>query len=201
MASNVEICNLALSHLGSGKEISNLETDRSSEALVCRRFFDITVDLVFRGFDWPFATRFVSLGLVETDPTEEWGFSYRYPTDCRRFIRIPSGVRNDSRESRTPYKIMSDSQGRLILTDKEDAQAEYIALLTDPQQWPNDFSMAVSFLLAVYIAPRVTGGDPFGMAKRAEALAEYQRSTAMANSANEQQDDPIPQSEFIRDRE
>ena len=43
MASSTEIANLALSHLGNGTEIADLETERSSEASACRRFYDVAL--------------------------------------------------------------------------------------------------------------------------------------------------------------
>lgn len=201
MSSNVEICNLALSHLGVGTEISDLTTERSAEALACRRYFDHVRDLVFRAFPWTFATKTVALALVEEDPNEEWGFSYRYPSDCLMFRRIQSGIRTDTNDTRVPLKIGRDDAGKLIFTDKAEAIAEYTVLEEDPERYPPDFVSAFSFLLASHIAPRMTGGDPF---KRGEqAMANYKGAIeeAKSNAANEEQPDREPESEFIRGRE
>src|SRR3990167_2163908 len=132
MPSEVEICNMALGHLGVGKEIANLETEKSTEASLCRRFYANTRDEALRDFPWPFATKLAALGLIEEDPNDEWGFSYRYPSDCLRLRRLLSGLRNDTRQSRAPYKIGKDDQGRLLFADLEDAEAEYTARITDP---------------------------------------------------------------------
>ena len=105
MASKTEVANMAISNLGTGKEIGNIDTENSQEASACRRFFDIALEAVLRDFAWPFANVTASAGLVDTNPTTEWGFSYRYPTSCLRLIRILSGVRNDTRQSRAPLKI------------------------------------------------------------------------------------------------
>lgn len=201
MPSDVAICNLALSNIGVGQEISNLTTERSAEALACRRYFDHVRDLVFRAFPWPFATRIQALALVEEDPNEEWAYSYRYPTDCLMFRKIQSGIRNDTRQTRVPTKIGNDSAGKLIFTNKEDSIAEYTVLVEDPEQYPPDFVSAFSFLLAAHIAPRLTGGDPFKMGDK--ALAKYQAAIgeAESNAANEEQAEELPESEFIRARE
>src|SRR5665648_440114 len=98
MSSATEICNMALGHLASGKEIANLETERSAEAIACRRFFDSARDAVLRDFSWPFATKIKALSLIEEDPNSEWAYSYRYPTDCLNFRRILSGTRTDTRD-------------------------------------------------------------------------------------------------------
>ena len=102
MNSKVDICNLALTHVRLGATISSLEED-SQEAIVCNQFFDIARREVLRGYKWPFATVFGKLGLVEEDPTDEWRYSYRYPVDCIKVIRIKSYTRNDSRQSMSEF--------------------------------------------------------------------------------------------------
>lgn len=199
MPTPVEICNLSLSHLGVGKEIATL-TEDSQEARACNRFFPIAVQTVLRDFPYPFANKFAAAQLVQEDPNEEWGFSYRYPSDCLKLIRILSGVRNDNRQTRTPYKIGHDSAGRLIYTDKRDAQLEYIENITDTSKFPPDASMALSFRLAAYVAPRLTAGDPFKMGERALRFYLGEVAMARANAVNEQQDEELPDSEFIRAR-
>lgn len=201
MASSTEICNLALSHLGVGKEIAALETERSQEASACRRFFDLARDEALRDFAWPFATKIIALGLVEEEPNDEWNYAYRYPTDCLNLRRILSGTRNDTRQTRVPHRIARDDSGRLIYTDTENAEAEYTILVDDPEQYPPDFTMALSLLIASYIAPRVTGGDPFKMGDRALRLYALSIEKARANSINEEQTEEHPESEFIRGRE
>lgn len=201
MSSETEISNIALSHIGNSKEIQNLQTDRSAEGSACRRFYTPALEESLRDFAWPFTTKIADLGLVEEDPNDEWNFSYRYPSDCEMFRRILSGIRNDTRQSRVTYKIGRDSQGLLIFTDQEDAQAEYTVREDDPDRFPSDFVMAFSLLLASYIAPRVTNGDPFKLGVRAFELYAFSIAKARNNALNEQQDDEPPQSEFIRGRE
>lgn len=196
------VCNLALSHLGVGKTISNLETDDTQESRACLLFYDIVRDKIIRGdFAWPFCTKISTLGLVEEDPNDEWSFAYRYPTDCLMVRRFLSGVRTDTRDTRAPYKIARDSSGLLVYSDLEDAQIEYTMRETDNTHYPPDFTMAFSFLLAAYIAPRLTNGDPFKMGERAMAMYDREISRAAAAAGNEEQPDVTPESEFIRARD
>jgi len=200
MATTAEICNLAISHLASGKEISNLDTDRSQEAEVCRRFYTLARDTTLSAFAWPFASSIAALQLVEADPTDEWSYSYRYPTDCLKIRRILSGVRNDTRQSRVPYKIGRDATGLLVYCDLESAEMEYTIKETEASRFPDEFVMALSFRLAALIAPRLTSGDPFGLGKRAIGFYEYEISRAQASALNEEQVEEDPDSEFIRAR-
>ena len=196
MPSTVEVCNLALSHLGISVEIASL-TERSEGARACNRFFDMARDITLRDFLWPFATEFKTLALVEEDPTDEWAYSYREPTESLFIRRIVSGSRTDDEESSIPYKIIGDESGRLIYTDEADAIAEITAKRDTPAIWTSDFVMAVSFLLAGYIAPRVTAGDPYKLGARALQLYSLFRSNAKRTAANEESPDVPPESGIV----
>lgn len=200
MSSTTQIANMALSHLGIGKEISNLDSERSNEALTCRRFYDNARDKTLEDFNWPFACKFETLALVGSDPTTEWKYSYRYPTDCLKVRRIPSGIRNDNRQSRVPFKIVQDDAGHLIYTDMVNAQIEFTAVSNDPEQYPANFVLAFSYLLASLIAPRITGGDNFQVGEKADAKYKALIVFAMATNINEEQEEEVPDSEFIRAR-
>jgi hypothetical protein len=200
-SSDTEICNLALSHLGVGKEIANLETEKSQEASACRRMYSIALDQTLREFDWPFARKIAALNLVEEDPNDEWAYSYRIPTDCVAFRRVFSGIRNDSRSTRTPTEIGQDTTGLILLTDKEDAVGRYTKRVTNVQLYPPDFVMALSLRIAFLVAPRVAGGDPFKVGDAAMKNYMVEIEKARINSIREEQDDELPESEFIRERE
>ncbi len=200
-SSKTEIANLALSHLGIGKEIGNIDTEKSSEASAIRRFFDIARDQALRDFWWPFAKRYTALGLVEESPNDEWGYSYRYPSDALAIRKVLSGIRNDTRQSRVTYEIASDDNGRLIYTDEEDANIKYTALITDVAHYPSDFVQALALRLASYTAPRLTDGDPFGLRETTLRLYIAELGFARSNAVNEEQPDEEPASEYIRFRD
>lgn len=209
MLSKTEICNMAISHLGIGKEIADLDTEKSSEAGACRRFYDVARDSSLRGFNWPFARQFSTLNLITDNTTQidstssylpEWNYYYAVPSGCLSIHRVLSGARNDSRQSRVPYILVQTQSGPQIYTDQINAQIEYTSQLTDTSLYPPDFVMAFSFLLASYIAPRITGGDNFQIGKM--ALEQYLSAISMAKAKalNEEQVDMDPESEFIRAR-
>lgn len=185
MASKTEICNLALSHLGISKEIANVDTEQSQEAKACRRFYDLSRQTVLKDFNWPFATKFANLNLVETNPNDEWAFSYRYPVDCLYARRILSGFREDSESTRISYKVIQDDQGLLFLADKENAQLEYTLDLENTDLFSSDFRIALSYRLAHYIAPRLTAGDPFNLADKTLKKYQIEITNAAANALNE----------------
>jgi hypothetical protein len=204
MTTKLQVCNMALAHLGVGKEIVDFDTDRTSEAAACRLFYDHAIDELFRDFAWPNAKKTVELQLVEEDPNVDWAYAYRYPDDAARIHRIPNGAsRIETRDTRIAYQVGYDSTGaRLIYTDEPDATLEYTMKLDDPTIFPSDVVSAFAFLLAGYIAPRVTGGDQFKLGERAIGLYNWSINKARANAANEElQGDQPAESEFISVRE
>lgn len=201
MATKAGICNMALSHLGVGKEIANLETEKSAEAQACRRFYDEVLSVTLRDFPWPFATKIAALALIEANPNSLWAFSYRYPTDAVYIRRILSGIVPETEASRVSFQLARDSAGKILYTSWEDAEIEYTTLVTETEQYPSDFTMAFSLRLASYLAPRVTAGDPYKLGDRAERKYMMEISQSRATSHNEEAPNRVPESEFITGRE
>jgi hypothetical protein len=206
-----EICNIALTHLNIGKEIKNYTTDMTQEAQAMRRVYPLALRRTLRDFNWPWARRLVTLTIV-TDFTQlilpanaaqpEWNFSYRYPADCEKARRIPSGIRNDNQQSRVPFKIYNDASGALVFTDMGSAQLEYTALLATPEQFmPSDFIESFSYLLAALAGPRLTGGDPFKVVPAVRQNYMLSIAAAKANAVSEEQPEEAPDSELIRVRD
>ncbi len=205
-ASKTEICNLALAHLGQQKGIDDFDNDRGAPARACRLFYDETLRATFRDFAWPFATKFAELALVttlevdDTHPSTEWKYAYRYPADAVSFRRIPSGTRNDTRQTKVPYRLYEDVAGTLLLTDMEDAVGEYTFLREDVERYPSDFVLALSRRLAAYIAPTVTAGDPFKLQDKNFKLYLMELQAAQGTAGNEEQAEELPDSEHLNAR-
>lgn len=66
MATDVEICNLALARIRVLKTISALDTS-TTESTVCTQFYAHCRDTTLEAFDWPFASRRALLTEVEDD--------------------------------------------------------------------------------------------------------------------------------------
>jgi hypothetical protein len=200
-ASKTVIANLALSHLGIGKEIADIDTESSAEANTMRRFYEIARDKTLRDFNWPFATKIANLVLVETSPNNEWAYSYRYPSDCLRLRKIQSGIPYDNRQSRIPYRIGQDDSGKVIFCNLSSPVIEYTKREIVTSLYDSDFTMAFSYLLAHYSAPRLSGGDPFKVGDKAMANYDMEISKAKATSYNEEQAPMEPESSFVRIRD
>lgn len=208
--SPVEICNLALAHLGVSKPIASL-SERSAEAYAMNLFYLTAVKATFRNMRPPFATDFADLSELSNSsdtghPTTEWDRVYTYPTlgdsaaSVLTVTRILSGDRNDNRQTRASYRIVTNASGKRIYCDEPEAVAELIVYREDVESYPEDFVLALSRHLASLTAPLITKGDPW---KREEAnMKLYLMAIAAAgsNAFNEEQPDEEVESEFIRGR-
>lgn len=200
------ICNMALGHLKVARQIQNLATDQSAEGVACRTFYNVVKQEMLEDFKWPFATTQGSLALVQNNPfpfdTEgdsEWQYAYEYPAACVNFIRIISGIRNEARMDRVPFRIFNNSvdNSKLILTDMYQAIGEWTTNVVTEDMFSAAYVMALSLKLAHIIAPMVTGGDPFKLGDRAKALYGEALIKAQGNALNEEQMDMEPESEFV----
>ncbi len=226
--SAVRICNMSLAHLAIGKPIVSL-VDGSQNATICNLFYQQVVEEVLRDFPWPFAWRYAALTLVggteELPVNPDWQYSYRMPTDASAIHRLlttqPNTVSVDwdltapstnfrSDTSRIPFAVGSDDDGGLVFCDQPvvDAtdtslalpQVEYISE-TDVSLYAPDVAQAMAFKLAFYMAPALTGGDPFRLGARAAEMYEVTILKARGAASREHQNAPAPESEFIRVRQ
>jgi hypothetical protein len=179
-----QICNLALSRLGSSLFITAL-TDTTVQGIQCNLVYANARDMVLEGFPWNFATRTELL----TEQTEEthplYSFVYAYPSSCLRVLRVfPAGAAKTTREVFEVYNtVITATQYKRIASDIEDAYAEYILAVTDPTLFSLGFVDAMAWKLAAMLCVSVKGS-----AKDLPMLeAEYTqaRSRAQANDANE----------------
>ena len=85
MASEVEICNLALSNIRAGS-INSLN-EGSVQAQLCKLKYPILRDRCLREIPWQFNHKIRALAPVTTD-IFNWGYAYSYPVDCLKIHRL-----------------------------------------------------------------------------------------------------------------
>lgn len=201
MASAVEICNLALAHIGDRATVASIDPpEGSAQAEHCARFYPIARDSLLELHDWGFATRRAQLALLTSD-RPEWDYAYGVPADALRILAvIPSDATDDFAEAIVtngmpvvssmvgqPFAREIDSTGRsVIYTDQEDAAARYVAFVTDTTKFSPLFVTTLSWHLASMLAGPVIKGDVGAAeAKRCEAMAA--RWLGLAKTGDSQQ--------------
>lgn len=104
MASDVDICNLALGYLGDSANISALTPPDSVQAEHCQRFYPIARDSLLNMHNWGFATRRVSPSqiAVAAEASGMWRFAYILPADCLTVQRVYDPSASDDLVSAIP---------------------------------------------------------------------------------------------------
>lgn len=89
MASEIDICNLALANLGDAATVASINPpEGSAQAEHCARFYPIARDSLLEMHDWAFAMKRVALPLLATNPTLQWSYAYGAPSDMINVISV-----------------------------------------------------------------------------------------------------------------
>ena len=181
MTSEVDICNRALSRLGTRATIADL-AENSTEARTCSIWYAATRDWLLRAHDWNFARRQVALADLGTPPTG-WDYRYALPADCLRFLRF--AVASSVSIPTPAFEIGSTDTAKVLYTDEAEAEAIYIARVEDPSLFDAGFGTALVDQLAAHIAFPIT--QKVDIAMRLAQLARASFAEATALNANENQ--------------
>lgn len=195
MASVVQICNMALSHIGSDARVSAISPpDGSVEAGHCATFYDLARTELLEPGTWAFSLKRATLAEV-ANTSEAWAYAYAKPSDCMRPLRIlrPAlGVTVFNQDTIAAHTDDRDSaqfdvEGDVLFTNEPDAVLVYVQDATDTTKFPATFTAALSFNLAGFLAgPIVKGneGAKLGDAMRQRAMSAADLSAAASANAS-----------------
>ena len=185
MATEVDICNLALAHLGDDATIASIKPpEGSAQAEKAARFYPIARDTLLQGHTWNFAMKRATIPLT-TNALSQWDYAYTAPIDMMSPIAIISPTAQNDYATRmsagdTPGGITSnyaptivagqytpqqfalevDANGlTLIYTNQENAMLRYTAFVSDPSKFPPLFVITLSWHLASMLAGPIIKGD------------------------------------------
>lgn len=176
MASQIEVCNHALTKLGADRLLSLADDNKGARAIAA--VYDRLLDAELSRNRWSFAIKRASLPALADAPL--WGYekAYNLPVDCLSLVWVDGagqalGLSDLLMDSATPYLI----EGRKILTDlPAPLRIRYVARVVDPGQWDPSFWDAFAARLAFEICEDVTQA-----AGKKDALwGEYRASIAQA---------------------
>lgn len=166
MATQVDICNIALTSLGDQRIVSL--SDNNERARLCSARYDDVRNAVLRAYHWNCAIKRATL--TRSSETPAWGYSFKYalPADCLRVLDVQD------------YEIPFDVEGRFIITDASSLKLQYVARVTDETQYDALLVQAIGTRLAMEIAEPLTGRRDL----RQDMTAKYQAILAEARSAD-----------------
>lgn len=197
MASVVQICNMALSHIGSEARVSSISPpDGSVEAGHCATFYDMARTEMLEPGNWFFALKRGPLAQVANLSTT-WAYAYTKPSDCLRPLRIlrPSvGITVFTQDLvRRDLVVPSDDtdssayeiEGDVIFTNEPDAVMVYTRDITDSTKFTPSFTSALSYMLASYLAgPIIKGNEGVRVGDAMRKLAMAAGDMSATSSAN-----------------
>ena len=152
VASKVDICNLALDHLGK-PSITDLN-ENSAEAQACLRQYDVARRMCLSRSPWTFARKLRTLSLLSTNALPElWKYHYDLPNDTQKLHRIVEPGRPVN-GNRPPVPMYLESG--TVYTNAEQAMALYTWDSVDTQTWSSLFDDVVALFLAMRLSPGTT---------------------------------------------
>ena len=161
MATVVDICNLALSHLGDKATVASIEPPEGSpQASHCSRFYPVARDFMLEAYDWGFNTARAVLAdqSVATPPASPWAYTYALPANCLRLLAVlPPDA--DSEDLQQAFVRETAGGADIIYCNQQNAVARYTWRVLDPTRFSPLFVDAVARLLASYLAGPIMKGD------------------------------------------
>lgn len=181
MASPVEICNLALTHIGDPGNVASIDPpEASTQGRYCARLYPIARDEVQEAHTWRFNTRrkvLTSLALPDA-VAGEWSYAYALPTECLRpFAVYVPGITETGRTEDFSVEAADDGT-QILFANVEGAYLKYVVRVADTSRWPPSFVDALAWRLATKLANPITQSDD----KLKRALAGYAQAFAYATS-------------------
>lgn len=175
MASEVSICNLALSHLGDEATVTSIDpAEGSQQAEHCATFYPIARNTVLESHHWGFATRRMALVGLDVEPPGSWAYVYQYPNNCLRALTVLQDGALDDTDGEEFIEETIDGDVRVIYTNVEDAQLRYIRRVEDTTKYSALVINAIARLLASMLAGPIIKGTE-GMKVGAAHLKQYEQ--------------------------
>lgn len=191
MASDIDIVNLALSHLGEAATVTSLNPpEGSAQARHAQRFYPIARRALLERRAWNFAVKREALQAL-ADTAAGWDYVYAAPSTMLRPLAVYDPDNGEDISNPVEFDTEVKSDGTIvILTDLEDAELRYIYDADAPERYSPLFVTAFSWLLASYLAgPVVKGESGANVARTCYEVFLRELGEAAASSANASQQD------------
>lgn len=190
--SKVELCNMALSHLGNYPTVSNIDVPDSDQEVVFALWYDISRQVFLKMTMPNFCLARKRIASVEETPPYPFSYSYEYPNDCLKLQGIGA-----IEEKENNYTV----EGDRIYTDEvyEDGMPiRYIKDITDVTAMSPEFKIGFSWFLAGQVSLDIT--QDLGKFKAIEAILPEKMSTLSGLNAQENRPIRISRSKFLEAR-
>ncbi len=199
MASVSDICNMALSHVGSDTVVTSISPpDGSVEAGHCARFYPIARKEALESHKWTWSKKRVALAEVTNESTV-WSYAYALPSDCLNPVRVLQAsvvqellFADDRIMTVDDFQLFTERgsadfevEGSVLFTHEPDAVLLYTRDITDTTKYSTSFTVFVSYLLASFLAgPIIKGREGAQTAGTLRQIAARVRGESAVDNAN-----------------
>lgn len=175
MASDVQICNLALSNLGDEATVAVIDPPENSvQASLCAAFYPIARDALLQMVAWSFNTSRVTLAELSEAPAFGWDHAYALPAECLAIISVHEPTAQDDDAPREFVTETVEDGTVCVFTDVDQAVCRYVRRITDASKLPPLVVQALSWLLSSHLAGPLIKGDS-GRKAALDAQKEFQQ--------------------------
>lgn len=177
MATEVDIYNLALSHIGDAATVASV-SEASVQRQICSRFYPQVLRTVLSKHPWSFALRREALVQVTNDSTT-WLYKYAKPNLHILSVAVLDAEANDDTSLGYAFRDLGD----YIYCNVENAWLLFVFYQDDTGKFSPMFVDTVSYLLASRIAgPRIKGA--MGRQERNSQFQAYTVALAQATASD-----------------
>lgn len=203
MSSEVDIVNLALSHLGDTANVATISPpDGSMQAEYAAKFFPMARDSLLELHDWGFATAFGTLAQL-TNTSTTWSYAYAAPSDLIKVVgSVPEGFGGDTLFRETVQEEIAAfghpawyeslnrhfaTMGGVIYSNEAAAAFVYTRRIEDTTRFSPLFVDALTWRLASLLAGPILKGST-GKTAAADCLKMFHvvMGWAATSDANQQ---------------
>lgn len=172
MASEVSICNQAISWLG-GNLITSLD-DESTEAILCKANYALLRDAVLEEGEWTFATK--RFKLLPSPDAPIYGYSHKFelPSEVM-LVKKATPYANNANDSE---KFDWRREEEFILADVDAIYVKCIVRITDVKKFNATFNQTLAARIGADIAVPLTEST----SKEDQMWGKYNRAIALALS-------------------
>jgi hypothetical protein len=207
--SDVDICNLALAHLGDTATVASINPPSgNAQSSHCARFYPIARDALLEMHSWGFSTKRTTLALNATNPSSSWKFCYAAPSNVINYLEVMDPNATDDYSVGvqmagvgpysapvvglgvyTPQAFVVETDyddNDIILTNQEFAILRYTKSVSDPTKWSPLFVLTLSHYLASMLAgPLIKGTEGIRVSEAQLKLAMGFQAQAEGSDANQ----------------
>lgn len=154
-SSSIQICNIALGHLGANPIMSF--QDGIAEANLCSTFYDQARQKILEDAEWSFAVARREVARSATPPIFGYTNQFKLPADCLKVLEAFDKSTMSSNPSISPNDTQWEVESGYIMCDAEILMIRYTKDVTDTALFSAGYAQTLGAYLAYQMAGKLAG--------------------------------------------